>query len=123
MPSLTGRRKEDRGEMTVDIHGVDHDGVRGVWTRGETPKELILSDGTALRLQSAEAGSVGWRREDRLNGRRHSVSVTEAAELAGSGYPDYVGVRTRSEVEWLRAVADWCSGEAGRLEAELAHPG
>ena len=107
-------------EEMIDIHGVDHDGVRGIGDRGETPQELILSDGSVLHLESAEHGRAGCCALDRMRGGEHGVSVADATELAGSGYRDYVGVRTRAEAEWLRAVADWCAGEAGRLERELA---
>ena len=67
---------------SIDIHGVDHDGVRGIWTRGETPKELILSDGSVLHLESAESGRAGWLRTDRMSGGEHGVSVADASELA-----------------------------------------
>ena len=103
----------------IDVHGVDHDGPRGVWVRGEEPKELVLSDGSRLRLESAEAGPVQWRREDVSTGRSEALSTGDATALAGD-YSRYVAVRTRSEVEWLRAVSDWCRAEAGRLDHELS---
>jgi hypothetical protein len=104
--------------QTIDVQGVDED-LRGVWTRGETPKELVLSDGSTLRLEPGEDGRVEWRRDGSGDSPEH-LSTDEARELAGRGFAGYVGVRTRSEAEWLRAVADWCNGEAGRLEQELA---
>jgi hypothetical protein len=33
---------------------------------------------------------------------------------------DYRAEPTRQDIEWLRAVSDWCRGEASRLERELA---
>ena len=97
--------------------------LRGVWVRGETPKELVLSDGSRLRLEPAELGRVEWRRTDELHGGEERISTARARELAGEEFADYVGVRTRAEAEWLRAVADWCSVEATRLERELAGRG
>jgi hypothetical protein len=94
--------------------------IRGVWTRGDTPKELVLSDGTRLRLESPERGRVEWHRTDELRGGEETISTQRARELAGPEFARYVSVRTRAEAEWLRAVADWCGAEAGRLERELA---
>ena len=93
--------------------------VQGVWLRGQTPKELVLSDGSRLRLQAAEEGQVGWRRVDELRDRDAEVTVTDATRLAGN-FAGYVDVRTRAEAQWLRAVSDWCDGEASRLEGELS---
>jgi hypothetical protein len=94
--------------------------IRGVWTRGEEPKELVLSDGSRLHLKPAERGRVVWERAETLDGRDRVVSMPEALELAGDEFADYVTVRTRTEAAWLRAVAEWCSIEAGRLEGELS---
>jgi hypothetical protein len=88
--------------------------VQGVWLRGETPQELVLSDGSRLRLEPAEEGRVQWRHFDELRERERSVSVGDAEQLAGD-YADYVEVRTRAETEWLRAISDWCTTEADRL--------
>jgi hypothetical protein len=109
---------------THDTHvpvqrGLDHDGARGAWLRGEEPQELVLSDGTRLRLEPAEQGRVEWRRHDGLEDRARRISTGEASELAGE-FAGYVAVRTRAEAAWLRAVADWCGTEASRLERELA---
>lgn len=94
--------------------------IRGVWTRGDEPKELVLSDGSRLVLRSAEAGRVEWERAESRDGSDRPLSVVEALELAGEGYDGYVRVRTRSEAGWLRDVAEWCAREADRLESELA---
>jgi hypothetical protein len=32
---------------------------------------------------------------------------------------DYTAEATRPDIEWLRALSDWCRTEAARLEAEL----
>lgn len=96
--------------------------IRGVWTRGADPKELVLNDGSRLKLESTldGDGEVAWMRSDGRDATAASVSVPEAAELAGEEYRHYVAVRTRAEAEWLRAVADWCRSEAARLEGGLA---
>src|SRR4051794_28471382 len=98
-----------------DGHGAH---VQGVWIRGEHPQELVLNDGSRLALES-EAGHVEWHRRDELRGGESLVSVGDALEMSGTFRP-YVEGRTRAEAQWLRAVADWCDGEASRLEQELA---
>jgi hypothetical protein len=99
-----------------------HD-IRGVWTRGSDPQELVLSDGSRLLLETGLGGEgeAAWRRTDGRDETEGRVSVPEAFELAGDAYTDYVAVRTRAEAEWLRAVAEWCGTEAGRLERGLSH--
>jgi hypothetical protein len=86
------------------------DQVRGVTLRGDEPKRLELSDGSRLMLDGAGADRTEWRRL----GRGHSdVSVSEAVDLAGNEFADYVEVRTR-------AVADWYRQRADRLQNQLA---
>jgi hypothetical protein len=101
---------------TRDVY-TDAGELRGVWTRGGEPKELVLSDGSRLRLQEGGRGQVRWRLHDAREGER-TVSYEEALELAGNEFSDYVRVRTRAEAGWLRSVADWCGSEAERLERE-----
>lgn len=103
-----------------EIRGVDRE-IRGVWTRGADPKELVLSDGSRLLLEPGLAGNgeLTWRRTDGRDETAGSVSVGEALELAGEQYSDYVSVRTRAEAEWLRAIAEWCGTEASRLDRGL----
>jgi hypothetical protein len=101
---------------TRDVY-TDAGELRGVWTRGGEPKELVLSNGSRLTLQEGERGQVRWRLHDAREGER-AVSYEEALELAGDEFSGYVRVRTRAEAEWLRAVADWCGSEAERLEHE-----
>ena len=92
--------------------------VRGFALRGDEPQRLELSDGSRLMLDG-ESGEA--RTEWRRLGRRHSnLSVSEAVDLAGREYAEYVEVRTRAEVEWLRAVADWYRQRADGLQGQLA---
>ena len=92
--------------------------VRGTTLRGDEPKRLELSDGSRLMLDgTSEADRTEWRR---LGRRRSNLSVSDAIELAGDEYADYVAVRTRAEVEWLRAVADWYRQQADSLQRQLA---
>lgn len=107
----------DRGEAR-DVY-TDAGELRGVWTRGAEPKELVLSDGSRLVLQPAEGGSVLWRRTEGRDGDGGALSVGEALDLAGDEFADYVAVRTRAEAEWLRTIADWYGREAERLDHEL----
>ena len=92
--------------------------VQGVWIRGEHPKELVLSDGSRLALES-EAGRVEWHRRDELRGCEDRVTFGDALAMAGTFRP-YVEVRTRAEAQWLRTISQWCESEAGRLEGELS---
>lgn len=78
---------------------------------------LELNDGTRLMLDATvDQERVEWRR---LGRRRTRVSVSEARQLAGDEFADYVTVRTRAEAEWLRAVSDWYREQADRLQREL----
>jgi hypothetical protein len=95
--------------------------VRGFALRGDEPQRLELSDGSRLMLDGASGDD---RSEWRRLGRRHSnLSVSEAVDLAGREYADYVEIRTRAEVEWLHAVADWYRQQADRLQGQLAEAG
>jgi hypothetical protein len=91
--------------------------VCGTAVRGDEPKRLELSDGSRLMLDGeCDAERKVWRRL----GRGHtSVSVAEARDLAGDEFSGYVETRTRSEVEWLRAVADWYRQRADHLHSQL----
>jgi hypothetical protein len=92
--------------------------VRGFALRGDEPQRLELSDGSRLML---DGGSGEDRTEWRRLGRRHSnLSASEAKDLAGDEYAGYVEVRTRAEVEWLHAVADWYRDQADGLQRQLA---
>jgi hypothetical protein len=92
--------------------------IQGLRVGGEDPKVLQLSDGSILQLDADGATPEGWR----LVGdddRPGTVSVGEAVALAGEEFEPYVRVRTRSEVEWLRVVAEWYGAKAERLSREL----
>ena len=96
--------------------------IRGIDVRGMEPKDLMLSDGSRLWLhaETTERGRVMWRRD--ANGEESAgepISVPEAVELAGDEYTSYVVVRTRAEIEWLRATADWFARQANHLSDEL----
>jgi hypothetical protein len=95
--------------------------VCGTTLRGDEPKRLELSDGSRLML---DAESNGERKVWRRLGHGHtSVSVAEARDLAGDEFSGYVETRTRSEVEWLRAVADWYRERADHLQSQLGARG
>ena len=97
--------------------------VTGLGLHGDEPKRLSLDDGSRLVLdpeanfrgRGVRWKRVGWRRRDGSN----DISVTEARELAGERFDDYVSTRTKAEAEWMRAVADWYRDQADRLSAEL----
>jgi len=93
--------------------------VRGTTLRGDEPKRLELSDGSRLLLdgEAPDGRPVAWRRVGRHRG---VVTVPEAERLAGPKFSHFVEVRTRSEVEWLRAMADWYREQAARLQSQLA---
>jgi uncharacterized protein YfaP (DUF2135 family) len=101
--------------------------VTGVGLHGDEPKRLSLNDGSRLVLDPeahCRAGGVrwkrvGWRRGDGSN----DVSVAEARVLAGERYEHYVTTRTKSEAEWMRAVADWYREQADVLTAQLGSRG
>ena len=94
--------------------------VQGVQVGGGDPKSLELSDGTTLSLEEkAQSDSLT---EWVLTGSESNdgVSVAKAMSLAGDQYADYVSVRTRSEVAWLRLVSEWFAEQADRLDSDLA---
>ena len=86
---------------------------------GREPKALLLSDGSRLALEDdGPGGRADWMllgddAEDR------EVSVADAMRIAGDQHADYVRIRTRSEVAWLRLVSEWFEQEAERLDLEL----
>jgi len=93
-------------------------GIRGRSLRGDDPQRLELNDGSRLMLDgAADQERVQWRRIGR---RRSNVTVSEAVDLAGNEFGDYVAIRTRAEAAWLRAVSDWYREQADRLQRELA---
>lgn len=98
------------------------DAIRGIEVQGAEPKELMLSDGSKLRLESepVERGRVEWRRSnDGTPDDGDPLSLPEALSLAGDEYSGYVAVRTRAEAEWMRTVAEWYREQAELLTREL----
>jgi hypothetical protein len=95
-------------------------GVQGLQVGGREPKALLMSDGTRLALEDEGPGGradwmlLGDGSEDR------ELSVADAIRVAGDEHADYVRIRTRSEVAWLRVVSEWFEQEARRLDGELS---
>jgi len=96
--------------------------VRGIEVRGTEPKQLELSDGSRLALETepVQRGRPEWRRSDDSEADGASLSLDEAMDLAGDDFSSYVAVRTRAEAEWMRVVADWYREQADALAHELA---
>ena len=96
--------------------------TQGTKVGGREPKALLLDDGTRLALED-EAGPGGradWTLVGDDGDASNGITVREALAVAGDEYADYVKVRTRSEVAWLRIVAEWFDEQAERLDRELA---
>jgi hypothetical protein len=95
--------------------------VQGVQVGGREPKALLLSDGTRLSLEEeGPGGRADWSLVGDDADEGNNLSVADALRLAGDDHADYVRVRTRAEVAWLRVVAEWFDDEAERLDRELA---
>lgn len=97
--------------------------VQGVQVGGREPKALLLSDGTRLSLEddTGPGGRADWTVVGDDDGAAvNGMSVADAVRIAGDEHADYVRVRTRAEVAWLRVVAEWFDDEAERLDRELA---
>jgi hypothetical protein len=96
--------------------------VRGVEVGGREPKALLLSDGNRLALEdgAGPGGRANWTvvGDDGHDGP--GVSVADAIDIAGEDHAEYVRVRTRAEVEWLRLVSEWFADQAERLDRDLA---
>jgi hypothetical protein len=99
---------------------MDGEGVQGVQVGGREPKALLLSDGTRLALEEDSSGGRSrWTRVSE-DGGEPGLTVSDALDLAGERHADYVRVRTRAEVEWLRLVSEWFEEQARQLEGDLA---
>ena len=96
-------------------------GVQGVQVGGRDPKALLLTDGSRLALEDeGPGGRADWVLVgDDREGERE-LSVADALRLAGDRHADYVRIRTRSEIAWLRLVSEWFEAEAERLDDELS---
>ena len=91
----------------------------GVQVGGREPKALLLSDGSRLALEEeGPGGRADWTVVGDGAGER-DVSVADAIQIAGERHADYVRIRTRSEIAWLRLVSEWFEDEARRLDSEL----
>src|SRR3954466_8618777 len=94
--------------------------VQGVHVGGREPKALLLSDGSRLALEDdGPGGRENWTVVGDDSAAERDVSVGEAIKLAGGRHADYVRIRTRSEIAWLRVVSEWFEEEARRLYREL----
>jgi hypothetical protein len=95
--------------------------VRGVRVGGRDPKALLLTDGSRLALEEeGPGGRADWVVVGDSPAADQELTVADAITLAGDQHADYVRIRTRSEVAWLRLVAEWFDQEARRLDRELA---
>ncbi len=97
--------------------------LNGIQLGGREPKALLLNDGSRLALEedAGPGGRANWTVVDEDGGHDGpGVSVADALRIAGSEYGDYIRVRTRAEVEWLRVVSEWFDQQAQRLDRELA---
>ena len=95
-------------------------GIQGVQVGGREPKALLLSDGSRLALEEeGPGGRADWtlHGDGRVDDR--DLSVADAIRIAGDRHADYVRIRTRSEIAWLRLVSEWFEQEATRLDGDL----
>jgi hypothetical protein len=103
---------------------MDATGVQGVQVGGREPKALLLSDGSRLALEEeGPGGRADWMLLADDDAGDRDLTVAEAIRLAGDRHADYVRIRTRSEVAWLRLVSEWFEQEARRLDSELTSAG
>jgi hypothetical protein len=95
-------------------------GVQGVRVGGREPKALLLSDGSRLALEEeGPGGRADWMLLGDRGDADRDLTVADAIRLAGERHADYVRIRTRSEIAWLRLVSEWFEEQAGRLDSEL----
>jgi hypothetical protein len=80
-----------------------------------------LSDGTLLTLEEEVQNEslTEWVLTGSEQPWQGSVSVAKAMSIAGEEHAEYVSVRTRSEIAWLRLVSEWFAEQAERLDGEL----
>jgi hypothetical protein len=79
-----------------------------------------MSDGTRLALEEdGPGGRADWTLLGGDGSGDRELSVADAIRLAGDRHADYVRIRTRSEVAWLRVVSEWFEQEARRLDRDL----
>jgi hypothetical protein len=101
---------------------MEANGVQGIQVGGREPKALLLSDGTRLSLEEdiGPGGRADWTLVGDDGTGADGLTVADALRVAGEEYADYVRIRTRSEIAWLRLVAEWFDSEAKRLDGDLA---
>ena len=96
-------------------------GMQGVQVSGREPKALLMSDGSRLALEEeGPGGRADWVLLGDTGIGDRELSVADALQIAGDQHADYVRIRTRSEVAWLRLVSEWFEEEARRLDYELS---
>jgi hypothetical protein len=95
--------------------------VRGLQVGGREPKALLLTDGSRLALEDdGPGGRADWMLLGDGGADDRELTVADAIRIAGEQHAEYVRIRTRSEVAWLRLVSEWFEQEARRLDSELA---
>ena len=103
---------------------MEANGVQGLQVGGREPKALLLSDGTRLALEDeGPGGRADWMLLGDDGAAERELSVADAIRVAGDQHADYVKIRTRSEVAWLRLVSEWFEQQARRLDGELSAAG
>jgi hypothetical protein len=99
---------------------MEANGVQGLQVGGRDPKALLMSDGSRLALEEeGPGGRADWMLLGDGGTADRELSVADAMRIAGEAHADYVRIRTRSEVAWLRVVSEWFEQEATRLDGEL----
>ena len=100
---------------------MEANGIQGVQVGGREPKALLLTDGSRLALEDdGPGGRADWTLLGDDGAADRELSVADAMRIAGDRHEDYVRIRTRSEVAWLRLVSEWFEQEARRLDRDLA---
>ncbi|HEY3191665.1 MAG TPA: hypothetical protein VGJ61_02695 [Solirubrobacterales bacterium] len=100
---------------------MEANGVQGLQVGGREPKALLLNDGTRLALEDeGPGGRADWMLLGDEGAEDRELSVEDAIRIAGDRHADYVRIRTRSEIAWLRLVSEWFEQEARRLDTELS---
>jgi hypothetical protein len=100
---------------------MEANGVQGLQVGGREPKALLMSDGSRLALEDdGPGGRADWMLLGDDGAGERELSVADAIRVAGDQHADYVRIRTRSEVAWLRLVSEWFDQEARRLDGELS---
>jgi hypothetical protein len=103
---------------------MEANGVQGLQVGGREPKALLMSDGSRLALEEdGPGGRADWMLLGDDGAGDRGLSVADAIRVAGDQHADYVRIRTRSEVAWLRLVSEWFEQEARRLDGELTAAG